>query len=223
MFKAGEMNLVGFFPSGLICEDGARQFIIDTLVNTTGIPEFRQRGLIVADDYSENDQRDAYEEGQPRISGNRDHYFRVKRREVESLDFSRIEQFLGGLRVHPMENVRSVELSFDDYSIDSRGLYDIPEVRTYLRTFQKRFSWWLWYFKVGVDSRECAGFVLLFLAGLNDPRRITSEELVSWLCEVTGLPLMEEGERAGVDDAYLTAFTLDVGDALLGISNFILE
>lgn len=213
---SGTIDLTTSFPAQLLGLEDFPTVIIDGLVHTTGFQEFTARNISFAHHEPVICHADRTYPA-PQAPGTRWNPFRVRRDEVENLDFSRMEVFFEGLCSEPNENMRSVDLRFDSYHADTRELYDIPEVTTYMQEFDQKFPYWTWYLKAQSNLDECAGLTLTFLSGLENPRRIPKAYLLDWLIRVTGHPLLEEGTRAGASHELLVHLTNDVGEALKSI------
>ncbi|MFI6248435.1 hypothetical protein [Streptomyces sp. NPDC051016] len=219
MLGNGPTDLSRNFPLDFLKAPGVQKQIRSTAARMTGITEFRERPLL-PELPEENKQEDGVgpsAQGGPRIKGQHQLTFRVRRNEVETGDTSRLQALVEELRTDPMENVRTVDLTFDGYNSHPDELWNIPKITRYMQRLQEAIPTWPWYFTVDTNLVNCSAFVLIFLSSVDDRFDIPMEKCLAWLLEVTGEPLVQEGERAGVDQAFLTDMTNDVSEALISI------
>lgn len=81
------------------------------------------------------------------------HVFNITRREVEALDLSR---FLTTHAQWPLlegealrNRMNSLIIEIDGYASDAREIYNIPEVRTYLKLLHNEWPWWSYFMHTG--------------------------------------------------------------------------
>ena len=217
--RSGVIDLTSVFPLELLRYEGFTGTVVTSLAKQTGIAEFTQRSFMFdcEDDVDLQDTAESKDSSSPRIRGIRREIFSVHRDEVKALDFSRLGLFLEERRLAPLENVRSIDLHFESYNAISEGLWNIQEVRTYIQSFHARFPYWPWYLTAGTDLTRCAGLVLIFLSGLDDYHQISDKYALQWMLEVTGDPLVQEGERVGAGFEFLKDLTADVADSVIAI------
>jgi hypothetical protein len=211
----GTIDLTDSFPVELLRVQAFREMIMNTLVGLTGIEELNSvnirfgpqlAGETAQESVASRDHKKA------RVTGALFHLFRVTRQEVESLELARLDHFLTDLRADPVRNVRSIDLSFDTYHSRPEGLWDVPEVREFLRHLQATCPFWPWYFTIDPDLTGCAGFVLMFFTSMENSRKFSDEEAYSWLVRI-GESLLDEGARAGASPGDLDQMMQDVIDA----------
>lgn len=202
VLKAGPAELEGSFPGELLRIASFQDRLLRTLGELTGVADPGQlvslpHGHEGAGDRAEvSNVNTAIEWAPPDDAVIRT--VRITRREVEGLLLDPLMDVMAELFEDPLANRSSLELEFSGYDADPRGLWDIPEVRSYLRSFNQAFPLWPWYFYINPEPGQVIAFALMFFSYLDNPRRITKEESVAWLKEVFRA-LNFESERAGAD------------------------
>ena len=138
---------------------------------------------------------------------------RISRQEIEGGVVDGLFGVIAELHQDPLANRSCLELEFNGYDADPRGLWDIPEVRVFLRKFHKVCPIWPWYFYLNPEPGRVVAFALMFFAYLDNPRRITQEEGVAWLAEVfQGLNM--EADHVGADEPLIADMTSIIFEAL---------
>jgi hypothetical protein len=138
---------------------------------------------------------------------------RISRQEIEASDVDGLFGVMAELHQDPLTNRSSLELEFSGYDADPRGLWDIPELRAFLRKFHKVCPIWPWYFYLNPEPGKVVAFALMFFAHLDNPRHITKEETVAWLTEVfRGLNM--EADHVRADEQLITEMSSTIFDAL---------
>lgn len=57
--------------------------------------------------------------------------------------------------------MRKVNIAFDGYNQDSRELFEIPEVRTYVYKIDEKFPFWLFFMSTHDTGLQCIMFCFL--------------------------------------------------------------
>jgi hypothetical protein len=79
----------------------------------------------------------------------------VSRREVETGNAEEVLGTLNNLTVNretALQFLGRVDFRIDGYNADSRGLFEIPEVRSFLRELDSRFPFWFFYLTTKTDA-----------------------------------------------------------------------
>jgi hypothetical protein len=215
--KSGPCQLQEAFAGSLLRDEGFQQMLLAALKNTTHSPGVEElvslpgAGHQVAAPSGGSSGPVGIEWSPPKGAAIRT--VSISRQEIEGGVVDRLFGVIAELHEDPLANMSCLELEFSGYDADPRGLWDVPEVRAFLRKFHKVCPIWPWYFYLNPEPGRVVGFALMFFAYLDNPRRITKEESLAWLTEAfQGLNF--EAENAGADEQLITEMSSSILEAL---------
>lgn len=215
--RPGPCPLREAFAGSLLTDDSFQQLLLATLTNTTRWPDVTElvslpeAGSQVADREAGGSNPLGLEWSPPKGAAIRT--VRISRQEVEDCLVDGLFRVIAELHEDPLTNRSCLELEFSGYDADRRGLWDIPEVRAFLREFHTVCPIWPWYFYLNPEPARVVAFALMFFAYLDNPRRITQEDGVAWMTEVF-LGLNMEADYAGADEQLIAEMSSTIGEAL---------
>jgi hypothetical protein len=93
-------------------------------------------------------------------------------------------------------------LLFDGYGLDGRGLWEIEEVRLYVKLLRAAVPEWAWYLRKGDPSHPSMGFILLATANCDDPMEQSPSESREMLSETLDSLGYEAGRSGSPQSVY---------------------
>jgi hypothetical protein len=213
--RPGPCPLQEAFAESLLKDDGFQHLILKLLRNTTQWPDVKELVTLPETGRQEADEKAGSPVGLewqvPKGAAIRT--VRISRQEVQNAAIDGLFSVIAELHEDPLANRSSLELEFSGYDADPRGLWDIPEVRTFLRKFHKVCPIWPWYFYLNPEPGRVVAFALMFFAYLDNPRRVTPEEGAAWIAEVFR-GLNWEADHAGADEQLIRQMSSTIVEAL---------
>jgi hypothetical protein len=214
--RAGSFDLTASFPEEILGDENIVNMVLDGLVRATGFEALRAwkfKSPVASVEPSEP----TIEFAEPaRIKPTERTRLDLSRSDVEALVMDEPSTTFAQLRKDPLKNRFGLDLRFSGYDAKPQGLWDIVEVRAYVRRLRETFPFWPWYLAISRDPAEFVGPILFLVAGVEDPRQITLNEHQEFLTTMF-LGLNLEADRVGLPESELEEMSMDIRDAAIGL------
>jgi hypothetical protein len=209
--RAGTFDLSRRFPPCFWAGEERQMAIKALICNALRIDEFENWSIL--NSHSVDHHTNAPRMGQRRAGDpdtGRHEAIVISRHDIERrLTQPTLEKLLK-LRQDPASNVRSLDFSIHGYYGDERGLWDVPEVREFIKNLNAEFPFWLFYLKVAAEPVKCpAAAALVYACLIPSFRRPEKADVLKFL-ELGFHYMNSEMELASFDEVRQKQMTDDV-------------